>query len=370
MLLRRFVIAAAGAALVLSACAHNGAGAPSTVLPQTQQIAEPQSAQSMQAQTNAPYRHGLVPMLNSRTLALVEPISANDLHFKGANADGVGVTTGLPKIYIVFWGTQWGTESVNSNGYEAFSGDPKKLAPDVQAFFKGLGTGGELWSGVMTQYCQGITIGATKCPSTAAHVGYPTGGALAGVWEDTSGAAPAQATGHQLALEAAKAAVHFGNTTLAANRHAEYDIISPTGTNPDNYIGGGFCAWHDYTGDSTLDGGGGASGPFVAFSNMPYVPDAGANCGAGFVNSGNDLDGVTIVNGHEYAETITDQFPVSGWLANNGEETGDLCAWRTSGAGRAQDITLTTGTFAVQGTWSNLANKGIGGCAIKNAIVK
>ena len=220
----------------------------------------------------------------------------------------------------------------------------------------------------MTQYCQNITLAATSCPTTAPHVGYPTGGALAGVWEDTSAKAPAQATGHQLALEAAKAAVHFGNTTLALSRHAQYDIISPTGTNPDNYMGAGFCAWHDYTGDATLDGGGGVSGPFVAFSNMPYVPDAGVNCGAGFVNPGNFLDGVSIVNGHEYAETITDQFPVSGWTADNGEETGDLCAWITSGAGRSQDITLTTGVFAVQGTWSNLANKGNGGCAIKNPI--
>ena len=53
----------------------------------------------------------------------------------------------------------------------------------------------------------------------------------------------------------------------------------------------------------------------------------------------------------------------------NGEENGDLCAWKTAGAGKAQDITLTTGKFAVQGTWSNLANRSKGGCAIKNAIV-
>jgi hypothetical protein len=56
-------------------------------------------------------------------------------------------------------------------------------------------------------------------------------------------------------------------------------------------------------------------------------------------------------------------------IANNGEENGDLCAWKTSGGGRVQDITLPTGTFAVQGTWSNLANKGAGGCAISHSIV-
>jgi len=36
-------------------------------------------------------------------------------------------------------------------GYATLSGDPNGIAPDLQAFFTGLGTGGELWSGVMTQ---------------------------------------------------------------------------------------------------------------------------------------------------------------------------------------------------------------------------
>jgi serine protease len=221
----------------------------------------------------------------------------------------------------------------------------------------------------MTQYCQGVAVGATTCPSTARHVAFPSGGALAGVWEDTSGPSPAQSTGHQLAVEAEAAAAHFGHTTTASNRDAQYVILSPTGTNPDNYQNQGFCAWHDYSGDGTLDGGGAASGPLIAFTNMPYVPDVGAACGAGFVNPGNNLDGMTIVDGHEYAETITDQFPSGGWTANNGEENGDLCAWKASGGGRVQDITLPTGTFAVQGTWSNLANKGAGGCAISHSIV-
>jgi serine protease len=33
------------------------------------------------------------------------------------------------------------------------------VAPYLQQLFKGLGTGGELWSGVMTQYCQGVATG-------------------------------------------------------------------------------------------------------------------------------------------------------------------------------------------------------------------
>jgi len=311
------------------------------------------------------YRHGLLPMLSKSTKPLV--CSSSCLHFRGGKS-GVGVTTGKEKVYLVFWGTQWGTQG-SSGGYATFSGDPQGMAPYLQAFLSGLGSSTDTWSGVMTQYCQGVAIGSTTCPSSAAHVAYPTGGALAGVWEDKSSASPATSTAHQLAAEAEAGATHFGNTTKASNRNAQYVIVSPTGTNPDNYKGNGFCAWHDYTGDSGLDGGGSVPGPLTAFTNLPYITDVGTSCGADFVNPGGTLDGVSIVEGHEYAETVTDQFPAGGWTASSGAETGDLCAWLTSGKGRVQNITLSTGTFAVQGTWSNLAAKGAGACAIKHSIV-
>jgi hypothetical protein len=151
----------------------------------------------------------------------------------------------------------------------------------------------------------------------------------------------------------------------------QYDIISPTGTDPDGYESAGFCAWHDYTGDAGLDGGGAVSTPWgtpIAFTNMPYVPDAGANCGAGFVNSGNNLDGVSIVNGHEWNETLSDQFPPGGYVNSGGSEIGDLCAWISSGQGAAQNISLTTGSFAVQSMWSNDFDSDAGGCEISHPI--
>jgi serine protease len=320
-----------------------------------------------------PYRHGAVPVRGKQhTVAFNTPkrrASRNNLSF-GGGVSGVGVTTGPEKVYLVFWGSQWGTQSTDSSGYTTFSGDPGGVAPDLQAFFTGLGTGGETWSGVMTQYCEGISASAQSCPTgNTSHVAYPTGGALAGVWEDTSVAAPGTATAHQLAQEAENAATHFGNTTTAANRDAQYVIVSPTGTDPDSYETQGFCAWHDYTGDSTMDGGGAVSGSLLAFTNLPYIPDAGASCGQGFVNSPGTLDGVTIVEGHEYAETITDQFPAGGWIDSTGEENGDKCAWISSGQGASQNVTLTTGSFAVQSTWANDFNGGAGGCEASHPIV-
>jgi hypothetical protein len=319
------------------------------------------------------YRHGAVPFRGHPKVSRAPQVaaaSANNLTFQGAST-GAGVTTGAEKVYLVFWGSQWGTQGTNGSGYATFSGDASGVAPDLQAFFKGVGTGGETWSGVMTQYCNGVATGAQTCPaSNTQHVGYPTGGALAGVWEDTSAAAPATASGHAIGAEAVKAATHFGNTTQASNTNAQYVIVSPHGTNPDNYKTQGFCAWHDYTGDTTLSGGAvSSSDGTLAFTNLPYVPDAGASCGQGFVNNPGTLDGVTIVEGHEYAETVTDTWPAGGWIDSSGAENGDKCAWIQSGQGASQNITLTTGAFAVQSTWANDFNSGSGGCEVSHPIV-
>ncbi len=325
------------------------------------------------------YRHGVIPTIAveakmgqwARAHPNVPQVSANDLNY-GGGIDGIGVTTGHEKVYLVFYGSQWGTQGTDSNGNVTLSGDPSGEAPYYQQFTKGLGTGGELWSGVMTQYCDGVATGSQTCPATnTLHVAYPTGGALAGVWVDESTASPATATGHQLGVEAVNAAAHFGNTTAASNRDAQYVILSPTGTNPDNWLTNGFCAWHDYNGDSTLSGGA-VTSPYgdIAFTNMPYITDAGASCGQNFVNSNGTLDGVSIVGGHEYAETITDQNPPGGYTDSSGAENGDKCAWVTPGtAGGSFDLTTGTGTFAVQTTWANDGSGGSGACEGSHAIV-
>jgi hypothetical protein len=313
-----------------------------------------------------PYRHGVVPTVEQAAKhALGLPILGLNfqLSYGGGNS-GVGVTTGAPKVYLVFWGSQWGTPGTDASGYTTLTGDPSGTAPRLQAFFKGLGTNNEGWSRVMAQYCEGVSSGTKTCPATAPHVGYPTGGALAGVWVDNASAVPSQATGDQLAQEAINAAAHFGNTTAAANRNVQYAILSPTGTHPDgfNTATSNWCAWHDWTGDFNV------TSPYggIAFANDPYIPDMGSSCGANFVNSGagGAIDGVTIVDGHEYSEVITDQFPAGGWTDLQGEENADKCAWISSGQGASTNIALSTGSFPVQSTWSNAFNGGKGGCVV------
>jgi serine protease len=294
------------------------------------------------------YRHGAVPTRETQQKILAwkaqrreaqAPVSPGTLIF-GGGIDGIGVTSGVPRVYLVFYGSQW-----------TRGGDPGGAAAYLQRLFQGIGTGGERWSGTMTQYCDGPTVpkGAQSCsPATTPHVGYPGAGALAGVWFDGDAPSPEGATPAQLAQEAVRAAAHFANTSPAANRYVQYLIVSPSGTHPDGFglASGNFCAWHDYTPSQYGD---------LAYSNMPYVGDLGSSCGASFVNAGTAgaLDGFSIVGGHEYAETLTDQNPPGGWSTASGAETGDECAWIVSGQGASANVAMGNGTYAMQSTWSN-----------------
>jgi hypothetical protein len=359
----RAVLALAGSALLIAA---GGAGAPAagslpaglaaSVRGGTASGTEVVTLHGQQFVVQPHGQYGVLPVRDQQ--ATPPAAGRGPLRF-GGGRDGIGVTTGHPEVFLVFWGSPWGTASTDPSGLVTFSHDPHGAAPYLQRFFRGLGTGSETWSGVMTQYCEGVASGATTCPASAAHVGYPTGGALAGVFTDIAAAVPQRASQSQMAAEAAVAAQHFGRTTPASNRNAQYVLVFPTGTNPAGFnAGGGFCAFHDFTTSRFGD---------LAYTNLPYVSDAGGGCGTNFVNPGAAglLDPFSMAGGHEYAETITDQNPPGGWTTASGAENGDLCAYLRSGPGRVQNLVLTTGTFAVQGTWSNDDNA----CSVSHPIV-
>jgi serine protease len=343
----------------------------------TENIVSPEVTNPHSPAYGHPYRHGVLPTRAAHANMKVWATSTGAI--RGAapappllSYNGGAVITNRPKVYLVVYGSQWGTQSTDGNGNLTFSGDALGAIPYLQKMFKGLGTGGELWSGVLTQYCIGARQGAQGCPIESFHVTYPLGAAFAGIWYDNSTPSPQSANGNQLANEAIRAAGHFGNITPGSNGNAQYVILSPSGTTPDgfNTASGNFCAWHDYNGDTNLRGGA-AYSPYgdIIFTNMPYVADAGAGCGQGFVNAGTvqgQLDGFSIVAGHEYAEIITDPFPGSGWInPTNGMENGDECVWIYAGQGASANVAMSTGTFAMQSTWSNDTNR----CDISHPII-
>jgi serine protease len=319
-------------------------------------------------------RQPLNGSFSAGTVTKAAVTSVRTLLYNGAASNGVVV--GSPKVYLIFYGSEWGTASTATDGATTLSGDLAGMAPYVYRFLAGLGTTGDTWSNVLTQYCDSsrggtfaVGTGSSACPPGAARTGLPaSSGALAGVWVDPSIAAittfKSPGAGDQtiLAQEAQRAAAHFGNTTPASNLSTQYVIVTPSGSHPDgfNTPKGGFCAWHSAVSSPSTSG-------TVAFTNLPYIPDMGASCGSKYVTS-NPLDGVSIVEGHEYAETVSDMVPGTGWynsttyVASNGGiypygENGDICAWDSASKGT---ITLGGNIFAMQSTWSNATDS----CAI------
>ncbi|HLX49191.1 MAG TPA: hypothetical protein VKS82_12735 [Streptosporangiaceae bacterium] len=258
-------------------------------------------------------RFGVVPMrghsarvnqpFGSCRSGSVNPAVSGVLNYQG------GAVATNPVVYLDFWGSQWDSDP---NGVESY----------MQSLFSGLGDSSDTWSTTMSQYTDG-----NGNPITF------SGSVLGGTWVDDSAPAPQSASQADLAAEAQNAASVFG----VSGPNVDIFVLSPSGTNPDGFPNTGFCAWHDWNGTS-------------AYTNMPYVLDAGSGCGANSVQ--NQLDGFSIVGGHEYAEAVTDPVPPQGWYdTTDNEEIGDLCAWQN-----LQAISFDTGTFAMQPLWSDNDN--------------
>ena len=258
--------------------------------------------------------HGTVEGAQRARAARIRPRRSNELSYHGG-VGGIGVET-APRVYVVFWGSQW-------------SSDPSGEATLVQNFLNGVG--GSSWLNSVTQYCQAVASGTVYCNGAGTAAGNPSG-ILVGVWFDNGSAAPSRPSQSNLASEAVRAAGHFGNTSASSNTSAQYVIATAHGNNSSGF-GTQYCAYHSSTSSSYGN---------VAYTNLPYITDAGASCGANFNGLGPNA-GITIVEGHEMAETISDQFPNGGWLDSGGAENGDKCAWISSGQGASARITLSTG---------------------------
>jgi serine protease len=261
--------------------------------------------------------------------------SANDLHYQG------GAVETAPKVYISWWGSQWNT------GFSTGGFTSAQAQTYITGFFSNVG--GSSWDNIDTQYCQGTTVGSISCGSGSTHITNPTG-QLKGTWVDTTTSVPTHPTQSQIQSAATRLMNHFGGF----DANATYFVFTPTGHSMSGF-GTQWCAWHDEP----------TSGTQMAYAYIPYIPDAGTTCGRNFINKTNNsygngyFDGFSIVAGHEYAEAMTDPHPERtstnfGWLANNGEENGDLCAW----ASNSTNITLGSHFYAVQPIWSNASNGG------------
>ena len=102
-----------------------------------------------------PYRHGVIPTRevhqkmkdwdNGQKAVNHAATGADTLYYGGGTSSGsqgnVGVANSVVKVYIVFYGSGWGTQSTNSNGDAVFSGDPDGAAQTAVSFYAGWGGG-------------------------------------------------------------------------------------------------------------------------------------------------------------------------------------------------------------------------------------
>ena len=238
-----------------------------------------------------------------------------------------GLVQHNPHVYLLLWGPNW-------------SSDPSQAATAswLENFYAGLGVQPQdNWSPITSQY--GDTTGNPGFNGTV----------YEGFWQDVH-PPPTGVDANGLATEADTFASQQGITDLT---DAQIIVATQSGTCPQGFYAptcsggsGYYCAWHDSSNEP--------------FTNLPYLLDAGSNCGEDFVNSNGTYDGLSVVGGHEYAETVTDPYPFTGWRdpydQSNGE-IADKCAWSP----QSSDVSLSTGTFAMQPLWDNGVN-GANGC--------
>lgn len=197
-----------------------------------------------------------------------------------------------PRIYLIFW------------GYKQY-GDPDGVAKLLTAYTQDVGGSGH--DNIETQYYQIVISQKTYIANPKHQYG--------GSWSDDS-TVPKNPTDQQIAAEAIKSVAHF-----KYDPNALYVVATPHAHSEAGF-GAHWCAYHSSTYYEKTEP--------LPYANLPYMPDAGKECGASFITppSGETSidEGVTILAGSEFGEGITDPDPFSGWNGVSGE-IADVCAW-------------------------------------------
>lgn len=200
-----------------------------------------------------------------------------------------------PKVYLIFW------------GYKKY-GDQDNVKALLEKYLANMG--GSSHNEIYTQY-YGISNGKTIYITNPSKQ-------YGGAWEDDKDPVPLSPTDLQVGNEALKGVSHFGYDPSGS-----YVVATPHGRSSSGF-GSQWCAYHSATYDD---------GKLVSYTNLPYVPDGGTNCGANSIGAPTDEssvdEGVTIVEGHEEAESVTDPSPPTGWYNYQYGEIADICAWQS-----------------------------------------
>jgi serine protease len=269
-----------------------------------------------------------------------------------------------PRVYVVFWGSEWG----NADSHGMPTVDPLGVAPTLVDFFGRLGGRDDTYSSILTQYCSGAAINATSCGSRSRRIAPLAGSPLRGWWVDSS-TPPAMSN---VAVQEGAWAEEINSALNHFHATSPDDIVVlalPPGQQSAPcraFHTGGQTAQHGYRPVIVLSYP--VQGPYC--TGMPPVCDlaAPAQCLPSAAVT------VTSWASHEYAETVTNPRPtdclkttrICGWIVANApvtqgggditfDEIADVC-------GTAAFVQLNGKKVAVSTLWSNSANGGRGGC--------
>jgi hypothetical protein len=225
-----------------------------------------------------------------------------------------GAVQKTPRIYLVFWGSSWTT-----------TGDPSGVANRLHYLYQGIS--GSTWANVLKQF--GSNYGTFTNPAAQ----------YKGWLRDTS-AVPANPTTADLQRVVQRAA----DTMRDYDYNAQYVIALPWGVVDQYTSSERACGWHNWKNVSST-----SWTTYTVLPYMPYMASIGNSCGINTVNGANGtLDGVSIVAGHEYAESVNDP-GLNAWFDADGSENADKCSWVNG-----QNRTLANGySFPMQPSWSN-----------------
>lgn len=270
-----------------------------------------------------------------------------------------------PRVYVVFWGSEWGEPDAKGMP----TSDPLGVAPVVVDFFSRLGGKGDTWSRILTQYCLGTKVNADSCDPGSQRIPPLKRSPLRGWWVDTSpGPGQSDFDNRMGAWDEVtdRALEHFG-----ATRPDDIVVLMlPPGTSSAN------CSAFHTAADTATDGARAIIGipyplPACPNSSPPVCPlDQPVGCLPATEVA------ITQAVSHEYAETVTNPFPyncvnptgICGWIVK------DAPAW----ASRQQQTTEIADTcsfyryvqlngkkVSVAVLWSNTANQGQGSCVAR-----
>lgn len=238
-------------------------------------------------------------------------------------------------VDIVYWGSWW-----------LHHGRPVKS--ELRKLFTGLGSG-NAWAETLAQYCW---------PGEGA---FAPGAGVGSVTIDRTNP-PHAPTERQLGQESAKGFYCCNDV------EGLIIVVTPPGTAPASDTANGACGHHSWSYIPGPEQGVKFPQPWI---DIPYGVILGSH-GCGWKLKQGVAGALSVVAGHEWAETVTDPY-----VNSSKKKTGLGTAWATKGLNRNEEVAdlcepellhrifhkrvfllkLMTGDFLMQDLWSNAAGK-------------